>query len=35
MAQFMPLPKSTGTLNFTGKNALQFIEQYERICLRY
>ena len=35
MIQPMPAPQSPGTPHFTGQDVLQFIEQYERLCVRH
>jgi len=35
MAQPMPAPGTPGTPYFTGQNVSQFIEQYERLCVRH
>ena len=35
MIQPMPAPRSPGTPHFTGQDVSQFIEQYERLCVRH
>ena len=35
MVQPMPAPGAAGTPYFTGQNVSQFIEQYERLCVRH
>ena len=35
MVQPMPVPGTAGTPYFAGQNVSQFIEQYERLCVRH